>query len=230
MSVANRARLLEAVAGPQVLPAMLECDYARLAEVVARLEAAGARMLHLDVMDGHFVPNLSYGPPVIRSLRNVTQLPFDAHLMIANPEPYVDEYIDAGCEKVIVHLEALADPRPILEHMRERGVMTGIALNPPTPVEGVEPFFDLLDAVLPMSVMPGFSGQAFDAGVLAKIAWLRRHGPANLLIECDGGVGAETIPELVRAGAGLLCVGSGIFRAPDIGAAFQSLQQLAESA
>ncbi len=225
----HAAKLLAADPGPHILPALLECDYARLKEQIGALEAGGAKMLHLDVMDGHLVSNLSYGPPFIRSLRKATTLPFDAHLMIANPEERLGDYLDAGCDKIILHIETLPEPRRVLQHLRDRGVVTGIALNPPTPIERLAPVLDLVDVVLPMSVMPGYSGQAFDAGVLKKLEWLRRHGPAGLILESDGGMSPATIPLMVQAGVSLVAVGSGIFRATDLKAAFRSLQELATS-
>lgn len=226
----NRAsNLLIGAPGPHILPSLLECDYVRLAEVMAQAEAAGVRMFHLDVMDGHFVPNLSYGPPVVRSMRQATRLPLDAHLMISNPEKYVDEFCQAGCDIVTIHLEATAEPRPLLARIRQKGALAGIALNPPMPVERLAPFLDDIDLVLVMSVMPGFSGQKFQPEVLQKFRWLREHGPRRLLLEGDGGLNRETIPTVSQAGVDLLVVGSALFRTPDFKSEFQLLQSLASA-
>ena len=213
--------------GPHILPALLQCDFARLGEVAAEAEAAGARILALDVMDGHFVPNLTYGPPVIRCLRRATRLALDGHLMIANPARYVEEYPSAGCDSIIIHVEAVADPRPVLEHIRRVGAVVGLALNPPTPLDRITPYLDAVDLVLVMSVDPGFGGQGFQAQVLDKVRWLRRHGPRGLWVEVDGGLNAETIPAAAGAGANLLVVGSALFGAPDFRAEFHRLQTLA---
>src|SRR5262249_10850963 len=154
---------------PLIAPSMLKCDFANLHREVELLESAGARMLHLDVMDGHFVPNLSYGPMVIERLREITELPFEAHLMISEPGRYLGEYLDAGCTLVTFHIEAVPQPRELLHRIHERGAAAGIALNPETPLEAVLPHLGECDAILVMSVEPGFGGQKFMPQVLDKV-------------------------------------------------------------
>ncbi len=217
-------------AGPKIVPAMLECDYTRLGEVMATAKAAGAGMLHFDVMDGHFVPNLTYGPPVLRSLRKATDLPFEAHLMIDNPGPFIKDYAEAGCDLITIHVEAAADPAPVLTRIREQGALASLALNPETPLSAVERFLDQLDAVLVMGVKPGFGGQSLDPGAFDKLRRLRQQGPAGLILGIDGGMHRQTIPDAVRAGAGYLVVGSGLFRAADFAGEFQVLRNLALTA
>jgi ribulose-phosphate 3-epimerase len=214
-------------AAPHILPALLECDYTRLGEVLAECEAAGAKALHFDIMDGHFVPNLTYGPPFLRSLRRATQLIFDAHLMIANPEKYVEDYCRAGCDIVTIHIEAAPDPRKLLAQIHAQGQLAGLALSPATPIESVAPYLEEVDLILPMSVKPGFGGQKFDPVALEKLRWLRENGPKHLLLECDGGLNRETLPNVVQAGAQLCVVGSALFRAEDFGGEFQRLAGLA---
>src|SRR5687767_13571139 len=149
-------------AGPAVLPSLLLCDFSRLADEVARLEDAGVEALHLDVMDGHFVPNLTYGPPIVAAVRSCTNLPLDVHLMISNPGDYVEEFRDAGADCLTIHIEAVPDPLPVLDRIRTLGVSPGLALNPPTPLSAVEPYLAACELLLVMSVMPGFGGQQFD--------------------------------------------------------------------
>lgn len=206
-----------------VLPAILECDYAHLAEVAATAQHAGAKFLHLDVMDGHFVPNLTFGPPLVRGLRPATPLWFDAHLMIEHPERFVDDFCRSGCNLVTIHAETTTDPRPILRQIRKHGCLAGIALNPATPVETIAGCLQEVDVVLPMTVTPGFGGQAFQDHVLEKFRWLRQHGPQELILEADGGLNVATIPQVVAAGASLLVVGSALFRAKNFTEAFHQL-------
>jgi len=210
---------------PQIVPALLECDFARLGAVAKEAEAAGARVLHLDVMDGHFVPNLTYGPPLIRSLRKATALALDAHLMISNPLQHIDAFADAGCDVLTIHIEALPDPREALSRIRGRGKLAGLALNPPTPLDTVKPYLEACDLVLPLSVMPGWGGQKFDPVALEKLRWLRTHGPAHLILESDGGLNHETLARVVEAGAQLLVVGSALYRAADFTDEFRRLSK-----
>src|SRR4051812_17928824 len=154
--------------GPLVTPSILDCDFARIADELDALKRAGAVAVHLDVMDGHFVPNLSYGPPVIRDWRPRTDLTFDTHLMISEPGRYLDAFVAAGCDVIIFHIEVEPDPAPLARRIRALGCQAAVSLTPPTPVDAVEPFLDDLDAVLVMSVMPGFGGQPFDPSALDK--------------------------------------------------------------
>jgi ribulose-phosphate 3-epimerase len=202
---------------------MLKCDFGNLQREIERLEGAGARVLHLDVMDGHFVPNLSYGPVVIERMRPLTELPFDAHLMISEPARYVDDFRRAGCDLMTVHLEAVPDPRPVLEQIRDSGSAAGLSINPGTPVSSLEPFLPWCDLVLVMSVQPGFGGQKFMPVALDKLRWLKEHAPAGLLISVDGGIGAATAGETARAGAQVFVVGSAIFDSTDYGRAMGEL-------
>jgi ribulose-phosphate 3-epimerase len=197
---------------PVILPSLLLCDFGNLADEVRAVEAAGARALHLDVMDGNFVPNISYGMPIVEAVRRVTDLPIDVHLMIARPGEFVDEFIDAGADIVTIHAEAVDDPRPVLEQIRKRGAAASLAINPPTPLEAIADSLPLCDMVLVMSVMPGFGAQAFDPVALEKLRTLRGQYGERLVLEVDGGVNAATIGGCAAAGAQMMVVGSAIFR------------------
>lgn len=211
-----------------MLPSLLLCDFARLAEEIDRLERAGVQALHLDVMDGHFVRNLTYGPPVVAAVRSCTDLPLDVHLMISNPEEYVEEFREAGADSITVHIEAVHDPRPLLTRIRELGAAAGLALNPPTPLAAVEPYLSSCDLLLVMSVMPGFGGQSFDPVAIDKLRALDSSRAAkHLLLEVDGGVNDATIGSCAQAGATLFVVGSAIFRQPDYQQAVGRLTQQA---
>ena len=209
---------------PLIAPSMLECDFGNLQRDVAALEQAGAEILHLDVMDGHFVPNLSYGPVVIKRLRDITELPFDAHLMISDPERYLDEYVQAGCQAITFHIEAVPEPAPLLSKIQGHGCVAGIALNPDTPVSRIEPYLGMADLVLVMSVQPGFGGQAFRPECVRKLAELRRLAPPNMLLSIDGGISPQTIGSAAAAGADLFVAGSAIFRSTDYSRPLSELQ------
>jgi ribulose-phosphate 3-epimerase len=197
---------------PVVLPSLLLCDFGNLEAEVRAVEAGGARALHLDVMDGNFVPNITYGMPIVEAVRRMTDLPLDVHLMIARPADYVDAFIDAGADIVTIHAEAVDDPRPILERIRQRGAAASLAINPPTPWETIAAALPYCDMVLAMSVMPGFGAQVLDPVALDKLRALRRAAGAELLLEVDGGVNVETVADCTAAGADMLVVGSAIFR------------------
>jgi len=227
--MSGRQVLLDAYASaPTVLPSLLMCDFGHLADEIARLEAAGARALHLDVMDGHFVPNLSYGLPMVETARRLSQLPIETHLMISNPGDYVEKYLDAGADIVTIHVEAAADPRPLLERIRKRGGRAGLAINPPTPIEAIDSALSLCDVVLVMSVSPGFGGQKFESVALEKLAALRAKVPRGVMLEVDGGVNDTTIARCAQAGAQLFVVGSAIFRSDDYTAKIRKLTELAD--
>jgi ribulose-phosphate 3-epimerase len=213
---------------PGILPSMLMCDFGHLADEVARVEDAGAPALHLDVMDGHFVPNLSYGLVVVETVRRLTRLPLETHLMIAEPETWVSRYIEVGADLVTFHVEATTEPHETIEKIRGGGGAVGMAFNPETPLSAIEPFLPDCDTVLVMSVKPGFGGQDFDPVALDKLrALVSRPGPRPLL-EIDGGIHEQTIGEAAAAGAQLFSVGSAIFRAHDYKATIDNLIDLAK--
>jgi ribulose-phosphate 3-epimerase len=223
----ERLAAFDAAATPLVTPSLLNCDFARVGDALRELERAGVEAVHLDVMDGHFVPNLTYGPPLIKDWRSRTNFPFDAHLMISDPATYLDAFIDAGCDLIIVHIEVLPDPVPLLQEIQAKGCRACLTLNPPTPVERVLPFLDQVDGVLVMSVMPGFGGQTFDPSALGKLRRLRAERP-DLRLSIDGGIKARNAREAVAAGANQLVVGSAIFRDNvSVAQAFQEIVQAA---
>ncbi len=226
MSSARHLAELNA-ASPVVLPSLLLCDFGNLEREVRQLEEAGVNGLHLDVMDGHFVPNLTYGLPIVAALRGLTDLPLDVHLMISNPQQYVSQFVDAGSDILTIHAEAVDDPCPVLEQIRTAGAGAGLAINPPTSVESIEATLPLCDMVLVMSVMPGFGGQLFDEVALEKLTALREKLPDDVLLEVDGGVNEKTIAACGAAGAKLMVVGSAIFRQEDYTASVAKLTQLA---
>jgi len=210
--------------GPNILPSLLQCDFSNLEKEVRRLEEAGFRGLHLDVMDGHFVPNLTYGMPIVAAIRRITELPLDVHVMISDPSKYARAFAEAGADIVTFHVEAVPDPQDVICRIKELGIGAGIALNPSTPLGAVEPFVGECDLALIMSVPAGFGGQAFDTTALERIKNLRTAHP-HLLLEVDGGVNEETIGNCVQAGADLLVVGSAIFRHRDYGDAMDLLRR-----
>ncbi|HJR05134.1 MAG TPA: ribulose-phosphate 3-epimerase [Methylomirabilota bacterium] len=213
----------------KIAPSILSADFAALGEAIARVEAAGADLLHVDVMDGHFVPNLSIGPPVIESIRKRTRLPLDVHLMIEEPERWVETYVRSGADYVTVHVEASAHLERTLTLIREAGARAGAALNPSTPPEALQYVLDDLDLVLVMSVNPGFGGQSFIPGAYEKIRRLRTIlADRPVLVSVDGGVKADNAGALAQAGAGVLVAGSAIFGAPDPGAALVALRSASE--
>ena len=228
-----RRRFIEAVrhAPPVVLPSLLLCDFGNLAAEVEAVEAAGARALHLDVMDGNFVPNITYGMTIVEAVRGATDLPLDVHLMISRPGEFIDAFVDAGADNITIHAEAVDDPRPVLEQIRGRDISAGLAINPPTPLESIAAALPLCDLVLCMSVMPGFGAQNFNPVALDKLRSLKAQRGDSLLLEVDGGVNAGTIADCARAGAQLMVVGAGIFRRPDrnYAAAITELTQLTKA-
>lgn len=215
---------------PLIAPSMLKCDFGNLHREVELLEAGGAKLLHLDVMDGHFVPNLSYGPMVIRDLRKLTKLPFDAHLMISEPARYLDDYVEAGCDAITFHIEAVSEPISLLRRIKLAGLAAGLALNPGTPVEKVMPALGECDLVLVMSVEPGFGGQKFMPVAIEKLRRLRAAVRPGTILSVDGGIGPATIVPTAEAGANLFVVGSSIFDCADYRDALDQLGAAARGA
>ena len=212
----------------KLAPSILSADFARLGAEVDRV-AAVADLLHVDVMDGHFVPNLTIGPPVVRSLRSHTDLFLDCHLMVDNPQVLLAEFADAGADRCIVHVE-LGDPRPLFDELRERKVGVGLVLNPETAVDAVLPYLADIDLLLVMSVHPGWGGQHFIPEVLEKVVVARREIDVrglNVEIEIDGGINVETAPAAVAAGCDILVAGSAVFHAADPAAAARAIKDAA---
>ncbi len=214
----------------EVVPSILAADFARLGEQIASVERAGASMLHVDIMDGHFVPNLTMGPPVVQSIRKVTKLRLDIHLMITDPDRYAPLFIEAGADQVLVHQEVCPHLDRTLRMIQSEGALAGVVINPATPVSMLEDVLDVADYVLVMSVNPGFGGQQFIPNALTKIrslAWKRREKGLNFPIEIDGGITADNVGDAVRAGCEWIVTGSSIFHAQDPGGAFRHMQQAA---
>ena len=217
----------------EIAPSILAANFAALGEGIQAVERGGAAMLHVDVMDGHFVPNISIGVPVVASLRKATRLPLDVHLMIESPEVYIPAFVEAGADMISVHQEATPHLDRALSMIRELGRKAGAVINPATPVSSLSEVLGSVDHVLVMSVNPGFGGQKFIPGALAKIRELKRIREGYNLrfrIEVDGGVGPDNVLDLVRAGAEILVAGTSVFHTPDAAAAVQSLLHLAGGA
>lgn len=213
--------------GIRIAPSLLSADFSRLAQDVEKIEAAGATMLHLDVMDGHFVPNISFGIPVIKSLRPRTRLFFDAHLMISEPDRYAEPFVKAGCDHVTFHIEVANKPRELVDEIHRFGASAGVCLNPTTPVSAIEKILDIVDLVLIMSVWPGFGGQKFMSEVLPKVEALRARLKPHQRLEIDGGIDENTIEGAARAGADTFVAGTAVFGKPDPPAALKNLLRLA---
>lgn len=199
-------------ARPTILPSLLLCDFANLEREVRSLEEAGVKCLHLDVMDGHFVPNMTYGMPIVESLRKITDLVIDVHLMISDPVQYAPQFATAGADCITFHVEALAEPQAILETLRGMDVAAGLAINPNSDFEMLLPYVSACDLVLIMSVQAGFGGQSFNPLAVERLRHLRAQFGTDLLLEVDGGVNASTIGQCTANGADLLVVGSALFR------------------
>jgi ribulose-phosphate 3-epimerase len=195
-----------------IAPSILSADFSRLGEEVRAIDEAGADWIHVDVMDGHFVPNLSFGPLVMKSIRSATTKPFDVHLMIAPVDPYLEAFAEAGADTITVHAEAGPHLHRSLQTIRALGRRAGVALNPATPAEAIDYVLDMVDLVLVMTVNPGFGGQAFIQGVVDKIARVRmKIGSRPIDLEVDGGIGAQTAGAVIAAGANALVAGSAVF-------------------
>ena len=217
----------------EIAPSILAADFSCLGDAIRAVEQGGAAALHVDVMDGHFVPNISIGVPVVTSLRKATRLLLDVHLMIESPELYIQAFAEAGADMISVHQEATAHLDRALTMIREHGCQPGAVINPATPVSTLSEVLDKADHVLVMSVNPGFGGQKFIPGALGKIRDLKRIRESynhTFRIEVDGGVGPENVADLVRAGAEILVAGTSIFHTPDASEAVRAMKQAAEGA
>jgi len=210
----------------QVLPSLLSADFSRLAEEIVSVEEAGARILHLDVMDGRFVPNLTFGPLIVQAIRKLTDRTLDTHLMVREPAHLVGPFREAGSDWISIHVEACEDVAGTLDVIRSSGALAGISLNPETPIEAVLPYLEGLNHLLVMSVSPGFGGQSFREEALPKIeaaAAYREKKGLSFMISVDGGVGPDTAPRVRAAGAELLVAGSAVFGVPDRAAAMRAI-------
>lgn len=218
----------------KIAPSVLSADYARLADAVAESEAAGADYIHVDVMDGHYVPNITVGPPVVRALRRVTDLPLDCHLMITEPARYIPAFADAGADIITIHVEAARHLHRALQQIRELGVRPGVTLNPATPVDHLRDVVEYVDLVLVMSVNPGFGGQAFIERSVVRLRQVRRMLDAissDADLEVDGGISPETAGRVVAAGATVLVAGHAIFGTDDgVAESIASIRAAARSA
>jgi ribulose-phosphate 3-epimerase len=217
----------------EILPSILAADFARLGEEIAKVERVGATILHVDVMDGHFVPNLSLGIPVVKSIRKVTKLQLNVHLMIADPDKYAPEFIQAGADHVLVHQEACPHLDRTLRMIHQEGALAGVVINPGTPVATLSEVLDLAGEVLVMSVNPGFGGQHFIPNALKKVqalAWRRKELGLDFAIGIDGGVELHNTPDIVRAGCDWLVAGTSIFHTQGPGEAFVEMQRAAREA
>jgi len=214
----------------QIVPSLLSADFANLEQQIRLVESAGAKRLHLDVMDGHFVPNITIGPLIVSAIRKITTLHLESHLMIENPEKYIQQFVNAGSDTVIIHVESTKDIPNELERIRSLGARAGLVINPPTPFLDVEPFLSMIDHLLVMTVNPGFGGQKMIQSALEKVRLAKsasqKHG---FLIEVDGGINLETLAVAVSAGADLLVAGKAVFGESDPARAFTTLSKKAKA-
>ncbi|WP_213975605.1 ribulose-phosphate 3-epimerase [Tepidanaerobacter acetatoxydans] len=211
----------------KVAPSILSADFCCLSEEIKKVENGGADLLHIDVMDGHFVPNITLGPPVISSLKGKTYLPFDVHLMIENPEKHIDDFIKAGADIITVHVESTVHLNRLVNYIKNKGIKPGVALNPSTPLSSLQYILDDIYMILIMSVNPGFGGQKFIPKMLEKIRDLKKiilQENPEILIEVDGGINEENAPDIIKAGADILVAGSAIYLSSNPGDVIEKLK------
>lgn len=215
-----------------IAPSLLSCDFARFGEEIERMDKAGADMMHLDIMDAHFVPNLTFGAPVIKFVRKYSEKPFDVHLMISEPLKYIDDFADAGADIITFHVESDSDIKETINKIKSRGVKPGLVIKPNTPVESVYPYLADLYMVLVMTVEPGFGGQSFMADMMPKVEALkakREELSLDFLIEADGGIGDATIATAAKAGVDVSVAGTAVFKAPDPAEKIAELKELCKA-